>query len=103
MAGGGGEQGKQGEQNDGLFHPASVGESATARYAPSGARNLLPASWNSSTATLKGETMMQRIAIAAALAALSGAAAAQNPADPAASGGYVTNSARQTATGAFGQ
>jgi len=48
--------------------------------------------------------MVSRIAVAAALAALSGAAAAQSPSDPAAaSGGYVTNSSRQTATGAFGQ
>jgi OmpA-OmpF porin, OOP family len=46
--------------------------------------------------------MMQRIALAAALAAVGGVAAAQTPA-PAASGGYVTNSVRQTATGAFGQ
>ncbi|HEX6692796.1 MAG TPA: OmpA family protein [Burkholderiales bacterium] len=48
--------------------------------------------------------MISRIAVAAALAAISGAAGAQNPSDPAAaSGGYVTNSSRQTATGAFGQ
>jgi OOP family OmpA-OmpF porin len=46
--------------------------------------------------------MIQRIAIAAALAALSGTAAAQTS-DAAASGGYVTNSSRQHATGAFGQ
>src|SRR5688572_23045970 len=51
---------------------------------------------------LKGEPMISRIALAAAFAALGGNAAAQSP-DPAASGGYVTNSTRQHATGAFGQ
>ena len=44
--------------------------------------------------------MMSRIAIAAALAALSGAAAAQTPAP---TSGYVTDSSRTGARGAFGQ
>jgi OOP family OmpA-OmpF porin len=52
--------------------------------------------------TLKGATMMQRLALAAALAAIGTAAGAQTS-DPAASGGYVTSSNRQHATGAFGQ
>jgi OOP family OmpA-OmpF porin len=52
--------------------------------------------------TPKGTTMIQRIALAAALAALGGTAAAQTN-DAANSGGYVTNSSRQHATGAFGQ
>src|SRR5688500_2327110 len=46
--------------------------------------------------------MMQRIALAAAIAALGTTAVAQTS-DPAASGGYVTSSNRQHATGAFGQ
>jgi OOP family OmpA-OmpF porin len=45
--------------------------------------------------------MISRLALAAALAAIGGAAAAQTP--DAMSGGYVTNSARDTAQGAFGQ
>jgi OOP family OmpA-OmpF porin len=46
--------------------------------------------------------MISRLALAAALAAIGGAAAAQTP-DSSMSGGYVTNSARDTARGAFGQ
>lgn len=46
--------------------------------------------------------MNPRIAIAAAIAAISSTAFAQAP-EPASSGGYVTNSSRQIATGAFGQ
>ena len=46
--------------------------------------------------------MIQRIALAAALAALGGTAGAQTN-NPANSGGYVTNSSSQHATGAFGQ
>ena len=46
--------------------------------------------------------MMSRIAIAAALAALSGTVAAQTAA-PAPTSGYVTDSSRQGARGAFGQ
>jgi OOP family OmpA-OmpF porin len=45
--------------------------------------------------------MIRRLALAAALAAIGGTAAAQNPGI--AGSGYVTNSARDTATGAFGQ
>ncbi len=50
--------------------------------------------------------MQKRIALAAALAAFSGAAAAQTPAQsavPSRDSAYVTGSARQPATGAFGQ
>ena len=47
--------------------------------------------------------MMQRIALAAALAAIGTTAAVAQTSDPAASGGYVTSSNRQHATGAFGQ
>lgn len=46
--------------------------------------------------------MIPRIAVAAAIAAVGSAAFAQAP-EPASSGGYVTNSSRQVATGAFGQ
>ena len=46
--------------------------------------------------------MISRLALAAALAAIGGTAAAQTP-DSSLSGGYVTNSARDTARGAFGQ
>jgi len=45
--------------------------------------------------------MIRRLALATALAAIGGTAAAQNPGI--AGSGYVTDSARDTATGAFGQ